>query len=628
MIMDKKIKKKVFSKGMEIEDHIFSITEKESLRIEMPFEKKKLSFFWWLIVIFLAVLAGKTFYINIIQREHYQKIARENSIRSLVIKAPRGKVFDKYGIILVNNFPSMDAVVIPADLPADLSKKKEIADKISEILYVNSGEILGKIENIDHFSFNSFLLKENISQDESLLLMENMRDFPGIRIEKTAIRDYADSVIFSHVLGYEGKIEKKELENNPEYLLTDYIGKQGLEKSYEKYLRGVHGTLQVEVDSLGNVKKERGIIDPKPGSDLILNIDAELQKKIFDSLSTMLEKTQTRTAAAVAINPKNGNVLAMVSFPSFDNNLFSRKISQEDYVKLIQDSEKPLFNRALAGEYPPGSTLKPLIAVAALSEGVVTPSTSVNCNGNIRIGEYQFRDWKTHGVTDLKKAIAESCDVYFYSIGGGYGGISGLGMNRMKKYENAFGLGIKTGIDVFGESDGFIPSEEWKLKEIGEKWYIGNSYHASIGQGYILTTPLQIANYIVAIANGGKLFEPHLVSRIKKNDGIIIDIDPKILNETVASSEIIDIVREGMRKTVTEGTAQDLKTVPVEVAGKTGTAQFGTENKTHGWFVSFAPFNDPEIAMVILVEGGGEGHSSAVPVTKEVYDWYFSRKNN
>lgn len=201
-------------------------------------------------------------------------------------------------------------------------------------------------------------------------------------------------------------------------------------------------------------------------------------------------------------------------------------------------------------------------------------------------------------------------------------------MNRMKKYENAFGLGMKTGIDVFGESDGFIPSEEWKLKEIGEKWYIGNSYHASIGQGYILATPLQLTNYIAAIANGGKLFEPHLVSRIKKNDGTVIDIDPKILNETVASSEIIDIVREGMRKTVTEGTAQDLKTVPVEVAGKTGTAQFGTENKTHGWFVSFAPFNDPEIAMVILVEGGGEGHSSAVPVTKEVYDWYFSRKNN
>ena len=626
--MDKKVKKKAYSKGMEIDDHIFSVTEKELSRIEMPFEKKKLNFFWWLVVIFMAVLAGKTFYINVIRGEHYQKIARENSIHSLVIKAPRGKVFDKYGDVLVNNFPSMDAIVIPADLPADLSKKKKIADKISEILHVNSGEILGKIENVDQSSFNAFLLKENISQDEYLVLMENMRNFPGIGIEKTAVRDYVDSVIFSHILGYEGKIGKKELENNAGYLLTDYIGKQGLEKSYEKYLRGVHGALQVEVDSLGNVKKERGIVDPKPGSDLILNVDAELQKKIFDSLSTMLEKTQTRTAAAVAINPKNGSVLAMVSFPSFDNNLFSRKISQEDYVKLIEDPEKPLFNRALAGEYPPGSTLKPLIAVAALSEGIVTSSTSVSCSGSIRIGEYQFRDWKTHGATNLEKAIAESCDVYFYSIGGGYDDISGLGMNRMKKYENAFGLGMKTGIDVFGESDGFIPSEEWKLKEIGEKWYIGNSYHASIGQGYILATPLQLTNYIAAIANGGKLFEPHLVSRIKKNDGTVIDIDPKILNETVASSEIIDIVREGMRKTVTEGTAQDLKTVPVEVAGKTGTAQFGTENKTHGWFVSFAPFNDPEIAMVILVEGGGEGHSSAVPVTKEVYDWYFSRKNN
>jgi len=622
-MMQRKMKKMIHSHGMEIEDHIFSVTENESAKMEMPFEKKKLKFFWWIILIFLVFLGTRVFYLSVIRGSFYQDLAKRNSIRSIVMKAPRGKIFDIKGNALVSNIPSLDAVFIPADLPKDGDTKKKMIDKLSNILSINSGEIISKIESSDPYSFNAVLLKENISQDESLILTESSKDFPGIVIEKTAIRDYADSSIFSHILGYVGKVEKRELENNAGYLFTDYIGKQGIEKSYEKYLRGINGAEQMEVDSLGNVKKERGVIEPKQGSDLVLNIDVDLQKKIADSLTAMLEKTKTNTAAAIAIDPRNGSILSLVSLPSYDNNLFSQKISQDEYLKLINNPDKPLFNRAIAGEYPPGSTIKPLIASAALEEGTIDENTTVSDPGSISIGNFVFRDWKTHGLTDVRKAIAESCDVFFYSVGGGYGNIPGLGMSRMKKYDNLFGLGKVTGIDITGEADGLIPDEKWKLETIGEKWFVGNSYHAAIGQGYVTATPLQLVNYIAAIANGGTVYEPHIVNQIRKNDGEIVQIDPKIINEKFISPATLKIVQEGMKQTVTSGTAQTLKSLPVEVAGKTGTAQFGSEDRTHAWFVSYAPYVNPKIAMVVLVEGGGEGHSSALPVTQEVLDWYF-----
>jgi penicillin-binding protein 2 len=310
--------------------------------------------------------------------------------------------------------------------------------------------------------------------------------------------------------------------------------------------------------------------------------------------------------------------------PSYDNNLFARKISGDQYSALITDQNKPLFNRAIAGEYPPGSTIKPAIATAALSEGVISPSTVIDgLGGKLRIGNFSFGDWKAHGPSDVRTAIAESNDIFFYTVGGGYGSIQGLGMDRMKKYYNLFGFGNPTGVDVGGEASGFIPSEQWKLDKLGERWFVGNSYHASIGQGYITATPLQIANYTAAIANGGTLYEPHLVSQIKKNDGEVSTVQPEIIRSNFISPEIIKVAQEGMRQVVTAGTAQPLKDLPIAVAGKTGTAQFGNENKTHGWFISYAPYDDPQIAMAILVEGGGEGHSSGVPVTKEVYQWYF-----
>lgn len=615
-------------RGLEIEDYVLTATEKEAAKLERPLQKKGLDIFWWGIVFCLMVLSGRVFYLTGIKGAYYQGIAKGNSVRSITIKAPRGRIFDKNGIALVNNVPSIDAVFVPADVAKDVSNKKEFAKKISDVLQINEGEILMRLESADAKSLNPVLLKEGISQDETLILLEKATELPGVRIDKTAVREYVDGPIFSHLLGYEGKIEKKEYEKNPGYSLTDYIGKQGIEKSFEKYLRGVPGATQMEVDSLGNVKREVGLINPKPGSDLYLSIDAGLQKKLYDSMVATSEKTGTKTGAAVAIDPRNGKVLAFISTPSFDNNLFAKKISQEQYLNLINDQDKPLFNRALAGEYPPGSTVKPGIAAGALMENVITPDTVIDgLGGFLRIGSFSFGDWKVHGPSDVRQAIAESNDIFFYTVGGGYGNIQGLGMNRMKKYYNMFGFGKPTGIDLGGEASGFIPDEQWKQDKFNERWFVGNSYHASIGQGYVTATPLQLANYTAAIANGGSLFVPQLVEKIKKNNGEIEKIEPQITANIELPKDIFQIIKEGMRQTITSGTAQQLNNLPVEVAGKTGTAQFGNEDKTHAWFISFAPYENPEIAMVVLAEGAGEGHSSAVPITRDVYQWYFGGRN-
>jgi penicillin-binding protein 2 len=624
-------KRNIFKKisGIEIEDYVLTATEKEAARMEKPLEKKWFVSLWWIGIFFVMVLAARVFFLTVIKGAYYRDVSKDNSIRSLVINAPRGRIFDRSGVPLVSNTPSMDVVIIPAYLPKDAGQRSEIAAKLAEVLHMDETEVSASLENNNSNSLNAALLKENISQDESLTLLEIGDKLPGLAIEKTAVRSYVDGPIFSHILGYEGKIEQTELDQNKGYLLTDYIGKEGIEKSYEQYLRGVHGADQVEVDSSGNIKREVGVIDPKPGSDLVLSIDSELQKKIYDSLNDILVKTQTKTAAAVAINPQNGEVLAMVSLPGYDNNLFAQKISASDYANLINDPNKPLFNRAISGEYPPGSTIKPAIATAALSENIITPSTIVSgLGGTLRIGSYSFGDWTVHGPSDVRTAIAQSNDIFFYTVGGGYGNIGGLGMDLMKKWDNLLGLGEPTGIDIGGEKDGLIPSEQWKQDTFNEKWSVGNSYHSAIGQGYVTVTPLQLANYIATIANGGTLFKPHLVSQIKKSDGTAQAIQPQIIRSGFISPDVVNVVREGMRQTVTSGTAQPLKDLPVEVAGKTGTAQFGVGgSQTHGWFVSFAPYDNPQIAMAVLVEGGGEGFTSALPVTKEVYQWYFGGRN-
>ncbi len=612
----------------EIDDAVLTVTEPETARIEQPLERGILSFFWITACLILLILGGKVFSLTVLEGEKYQLASTKNSLRALVIPAPRGTIFDRYGKPLVYNVPSIDLVAVARDLPVEEGERTALKERLASAFSLDRSMLDVTFDALPPNAKEGAPLKEQLTQEEALRFLGQKDLYPGISLYKTTHRDYADSAIFAHLMGYEGKIKPEELKEHPDYLLTDSIGKQGIEKSYESVLRGKHGYQQAEVDALGHVKRELGVINPVAGSDLVLNIDADLQKKLYDSLEAILVKAGANKAAAIALDPRNGAVRAVVSLPSFDNNLFANGISQEDYQRLANDEARPLFNRALSGEYPPGSTIKPVIAAAALSENIIDPERQIESRGGIQVGNFFFGDWKAHGFTDMRRAIAVSSDVYFYSVGGGYGGVNGLGIERMKKYENLFGYGEVTGIDTTGEGNGFIPTPEWKKERIGERWYIGDDYNSSIGQGYITATPLQVLNSIAAIANGGTLYAPRIGNSVKSQQGKIIPIESQVIRKDFIRPDILQVVREGMRETVTEGTAQMLKELPVEVAGKTGTAQFGGEHKTHGWFVSFAPFQNPELAMIVLVEGQGtEETYNAVPVTKEVYQWYFEKEH-
>ena len=631
MFFQKYSSKKARKRSLEIEDVTQAglAGKDEEMAVREPMSDWGLRLFRNAAILTFLLLALRVSYLQIAKGDHFSELARENRMRYIAVKAPRGMIFDRSGQRLVQNIPSFDVVLVPADLPKDTNRRNEEARKLAAMLKLNDQSLQAITNSQVSDSLKPVLIKENISEEEALVFSEKKNELSGFQLDKTAIRQYEKGGYFSPVIGYTGKINREEIEKYPQYSMTDYVGKLGIEYSHENYLRGVDGKQKVEVDSAGNVKKNLGTENPTNGNDLYLGLDADLQEKIVDVLQDQFEKTGTKTAAVVAVDPRNGEIRALVSLPSYDNNLFARGISSEDYQKLLADENKPMFNRAISGEYPPGSVFKPLVATAALEEKTINSGTSVECHGGFRIGGYNFPDWKTHGATDVRKAIAESCDVFFYSIGGGWEGISGLGMDRMKKYADLFSLGKKTGIDIPGEATGLIPDKQWKENKFGERWYVGDDYHCAIGQGFITATPLQLANYIAAIANNGIVWKPHTVSSIKKIDGTEEKIEPTVLGKNFASSTSLEIVLEGMRQTVTseQGSGRQFNDLEVPVAGKTGTAQFGSENKTHGWFVSFAPYDNHEIAMVVLVEGGGEGNSTAVPVTKEVYKWYFGERS-
>jgi len=621
----KKPIKTIFS-SKEIEDYLLTVPGGEISKLEATFEKKYIRYGWLLVVLLMSILGGRAFYLTIIQGEYYKNIAQGNSIRSLVITAPRGKIYDRSGKVLVQNIPSTDIIIDSIDIPQDNQEKERVVRELSSILNMSHKDVQRVFQEVEQSSQERIVLKRAISQDDALKILEKESVLPGISLEHTVQRYYEDSAIFSHIIGYEGKVSPEDLEVHTEYFLTDSIGRQGIEKTFESYLRGTHGEKRAEVDSLGKVKRFIASKNPVSGDDLILTINAELQKKLYDSIESELAKNELTKAAAVALDPRNGEVLALVSFPSYDNNIFSSNTNQGTYTALISDKNRPLFNRAIAGEYPPASTLKPVIAAAALQEGIVSERKQIESRGGIQVGSFYFGDWKAHGFTDIRRAIAVSSDVFFYAVGGGYGDVRGLGMHTMKQYESLFGYGSPTGIQLPGEADGFLPDEEWKEEMLGERWYVGNTYHASIGQGFITATPVQVALSVSAIANNGTVYQPKLVSLIQPVEGESIIQEDVVRRSNIIPENVLQIIREGMRQTVTDGTALMLNDLSVEVAGKTGTAQFGVEDKTHGWFVSFAPYENPEIVMAVLVESQAEDGYHAVPITKEVYEWYFKEE--
>ncbi len=573
------------------------------------------------------IIFGKIFYLQIINGNNYRLFADENRIRVKRVDSNRGIIYDKNMKPLLKNGASFSLQILPIDLPKNNDELLSSQNILRQNLRDNELDLSKYISKDVLENFKPRIIKESLSYEDAMKLMVLTKNLNGISVIMDNKREYIYKEPLSHILGYMGKISDTEYKqlNNKGYFLDDKIGKTGLEYVYEKDLRGIVGRRKIEVDSLGKEIKEVAFDKAQDGTNLVLSLDLDLQLKSYELLNNVLSKSGFKKASIVAIDPRNGRILALISTPSYDNNIFSEKLNEEDYKKVIEDINLPMFFRAISGEYPPGSTFKLIMAGASLQENIVDINTRFMSTGGIKVGQWFFPDWKSggHGSTNVTKAISESVNTFFYTIGGGYDNFEGLGLSKIVEYAKKFGLSQKLGIDLPNEADGFLPTEEWKKNATNEPWYIGDTYHLSIGQGDALVTPLQIAMMTGAIANGGILYEPKIVDKkIDINDKQEI-MPIKVKNSNFIDADKIKIVQDGMREGVLSGSSRFLSTLPFEMAGKTGTAQFGNEGKTHAWFTGYAPFQNSEIAITIIIEGGGEGSSVAVPLARDILLWYF-----
>jgi len=647
-------------------EHSFLSESSDKEVVGRTFNTKKILPIKIFILFFVLILASRTAWLQIIRGGHYVGLAEGNRLRVENIEPKRGIIYDRNGRALVRNTANFVLSLRPIDLPKDELARDQLLRRLSRIIdglpekdELNSSSSLDLVSDgpsfqamktslaaIPIFSLEAYqpvFIMDNIDYDKALRLLLIRDSLPGVIIDTKIRREYpftannssessSELSSLSHVLGYTGKISPEALDKlGSQYSLIDYVGKTGLEYSWEKELKGVNGYKNIEVDALGRRKKIVSQVEPTAGYNLKLSLDLDLQRQAEIITKAWLLKTKTAKAAVIAIDPRTGQVLALVSLPAYDNNLFAHGVSQEEYNAFLNDENNPLFNRAISGEVPSGSTIKPVVAAAALQERVISENTSFLSIGGLHIGQWFFPDWKAggHGVTNVRKALAESVNTFFYYIGGGYQDFVGLGVDRLVKYMRLFGLGEKSGLDLNGESAGFVPTSDWKEETKNEAWYIGDTYHISIGQGDILVTPLQVANFTAAVANGGILYRPYLVqSLLDENNQVVKQIEPQIIRRDFIDPYNLQVVREGMRQTVIAGSARSLSVLPVNAAGKTGTAQWSSKKQNHAWFTGFAPYENPEIVITVLVEEGREGSEVSVPIAKEILDWYFSQRES
>jgi penicillin-binding protein 2 len=575
-------------------------------------------------------LFGRLLDLQISQGAYFRLLALGNSIRTSDIVAPRGLIVAEDGSLLVKNVPHFSLEITPAYLPAADEERATLFETITQVTGLPVDQhTLAEVGR----TLEPVVLADHIPYDQAIVWEVQLTNLPGITMAKRPDRAYEDIPGIAHILGYIGKISREELDaaqarGDRRYGYTSVIGKTGLELTYEDVLKGVDGKTQVEVDARGRKIRQLASIPPEPGHTLILALHRVVQETLSRSLADSVKRVGSQAGAAIAINPKTGGILGMASFPTFEPEVFSGGGSRDEAMRLLSNPNHPLVNRAIAGVYPPGSTIKPLWAAAALQEGIINTKSSVLSVGGFTVGQFAFRDWKAggHGITDVKKAIAESVNTFFYAVTGGHGGIPGLGIERLEWYARQFGIGQVTGVDLPGEGRGFFPNPDWKRRTRGEGWFVGNTYQVGIGQGDVLVTPVELLIAEVSIVNGGELLRPRLAERIVDAEGLVVEEFPKeVIGRIPINPVHLEVVKEGMRMTVTDGSARTLADLPVEAAGKTGTAQYASNRKTHAWFFGFAPWQDPEIAILVLVEGGGEGTIAAAPVAKEVFRAYFSQ---
>jgi penicillin-binding protein 2 len=624
--------------------------------IGISFSDRKM--FAFLVIVTLALLGmiARLVYIQILEGETYVARAEGNRQRVIPVASERGLIFDRNGIQLTENIPNFSLAVIPQDLPRDREEMKKVVAILAEIVGSSVEEITGIVEKYKEYRHDSIVVKEDVPYDTAMKILIASGELPGITINRGGKRLYvaktdeigsvstssveilSESEVaeiekashansLSHVLGYIGKLSPEELVEYYEkgYLPSDSIGKTGVEQSYEQYMRGTYGIKRIEVDARGAEQSVLAAEDPIPGNHVELSIDYHMQKKMEDLLTTWLEKNGKSRASAVVLNPQNGEVLALVSIPGFDNNDFSGGIDKNKYADYLKNMDRPLFNRAIGGSYPSGSVLKPAIAAAALEEGIITPTTKIQSTGGIQVGPWFFPDWSrvAHGATDVRKSISWSVNTFYYYIGGGHEDFKGLGVTRINTYLDMFGFGQKLGLDIPGENNGFLPSPEWKKRVKNEEWYVGDTYNYSIGQGDFLTTPLQIASMTGVVANKGTLYSPRVVRAVVDSRTGEKDVQSgQKIRENIIAGQHLTTAGLGMKDCVDTGPCGVLRSLPFSVAGKTGTAQWNSQKDTHAWFTSFAPYSRPEIVVTIMLEEGGEGSRTASHVAADFYRWW------
>lgn len=611
-----------FSKSRHSGDYL-DFWSNSSATVGKFFSDSKITILFFILFSFLMILWVRSFYLQIIQGDHFLNIAEGNRTRQEIVKANRGLIYDRFGNLLLKNISHFFLYLDKNDLPEDETNKVALFSDLASILSIEPKVIE---ERLAAEKSNKVLVYENVPYEQAMRLILLADNTAGLEVNYEPRRQYFDYLGLGHVMGYLGEVSEADLASKQAYRYNDRLGKTGLEFIYEDTLRGQDGIREIEVDALNRAKNIIAWHEPVDGHDMTLTIDGAAQAKLYEVMANNAKNFDKPKMAAVVLDAKDGGILAMVSLPIFDNNIFTSSLDKEKYNQIITDPSNPLLNRVVSGTYPFGSVFKPVVAAAALQEKLISPSFTVQSTGGVQIGNNFFPDWRPsgHGKTNIQWALADSVNTFFYTVGGGNNQWlqEGLGMEKIVNYARLFGLEKTTGIDLTGEAVGFLPSKEWKETTLGERWYLGDTYNLSIGQGYLLGTPLQAAMIMSYFATA-KVYQPHFVKSIKNGEQEEV-YQPKVLLENLIDENNFNIIREGLRETVVSGTAQSLQSVAVEVAGKTGTAQFNKNKTPHSWFASFAPYNDPAIVTLVLVEEGGD-RGLAVTVARQFLEWYFQR---
>lgn len=595
--------------------------------------RSRFKIFFAVLMIMLSFLIIRMWHLQVIRGDELSQKSENNSVRLRKVRPLRGLILDTNGQVLVDNQPSFDIVFMP-------NRSRNIQDVTKKLKHYYEERSLASSIELPTSGKKKLIapvkLEKNVHMKKLAVVETHAIDLPGVVVEVVPIRQYLSGDETAHLIGYTGEVSREDLQKDAsgESGIGDITGKFGLEKYLDPYLRGKSGAEQVEVNVLGKEIKLIGRIQAVPGHNAVLALDASLQKVAWEAMKDM-------RGSAVAIDPRDGSILALVSSPSFDPNLFNGGISYEDWENLSTDPSHPMENRAISGQYPPGSTYKLIVAAAALEEGLITPDTTFFCNGSFEMGNRTFRCWQKHGHGHVKlhRAIVESCDVYFYNLG------KLIGVDKLAEYARGFGLGAATGIDLHREKGGLIPTKQWKLSAFKESWQLGETISLSIGQGYNLVTPLQLVNAYASLANGGNLYRPRLIKRIETMDGTIIrTFEPEQRGKIPVSKKNMDILSRALWGVVNEngGTGYALRRKEGDVCGKTGTSQvIGMPDKEkarkrkinlsrfrdHALFVCFAPYRNPEIAVAVIVENAGHGGAVAAPIARKIIDAYFERKD-